>query len=190
VSKFRANVQYDDCEGTAAADVADQRSMEKLLEEKGSFNRETEFLAGIEFGLTENHRAVVDQAYVHALIAPKPPGTSWGTQIQGDRIFASSVGTPTDIAGSVAFALLNSGRKRVHDSDQYGVLTARNRLYPPKDRGMPRAVGSRKTQAIDRSIQNPQRPKERKTEVTRIRVTLIRRAMRCLERLAVPRFRF
>jgi hypothetical protein len=25
---------------------------------------------------------------------------------------------PTDIAGSVAFALLNSGRKRVHDSDQ------------------------------------------------------------------------
>jgi len=25
---------------------------------------------------------------------------------------------PSDIAGSVAFALLNSGRKRVHDSDQ------------------------------------------------------------------------
>jgi hypothetical protein len=85
VPKFRAKVQYDDWEGTAAADVADQRSMETLLEEKGSFNRETEFLAGIEFGLTENHRAVVDQAYVYALIAPKPPGENWGMQMKEEQ---------------------------------------------------------------------------------------------------------
>jgi hypothetical protein len=35
---------------------------------------------------------------------------------------------PSDIAGSMAFALLFSGRKRVHDSDQYMAAIVANRI--------------------------------------------------------------
>jgi hypothetical protein len=36
--------------------------------------------------------------------------------------------TASDIAGSIAFALLFSGRKRVHDSDQYMAAIIANRI--------------------------------------------------------------
>ena len=35
---------------------------------------------------------------------------------------------PSDIAGSIAFALLFSGRKRVHDSDKYMAAIAADRI--------------------------------------------------------------
>jgi hypothetical protein len=35
---------------------------------------------------------------------------------------------PGDIAGSIAFALLFSGRKRVHDSDQYMAAIVADRI--------------------------------------------------------------
>jgi hypothetical protein len=35
---------------------------------------------------------------------------------------------PSDIAGSIAFALLFSGRKGVHDSDQYMAAIAADRI--------------------------------------------------------------
>jgi hypothetical protein len=35
---------------------------------------------------------------------------------------------PSDIADSIAFALLFSGRKRVHDSDKYTAAIAANRI--------------------------------------------------------------
>jgi hypothetical protein len=35
---------------------------------------------------------------------------------------------PSDIAGSIAFALLFSGRKRVHDSDTYMAAIVANRI--------------------------------------------------------------
>jgi hypothetical protein len=41
---------------------------------------------------------------------------------------------PSDIAGSVAFALLNSGRKRVHDSDQLTAAIVAQRIVAHLER--------------------------------------------------------
>ena len=41
---------------------------------------------------------------------------------------------PSDIAGSIAFALLFSGRKRVHDSDQYMAAIVADRIVPHLER--------------------------------------------------------
>jgi hypothetical protein len=83
--KLRAGVQYGDWEGTVAADVSDHHRMSNLLKEKGTFDSDTEFLAAIEFDIPENNKTVVDRAYIHALIGPRPEGADWGTQMKEEQ---------------------------------------------------------------------------------------------------------
>ncbi|PAA11344.1 hypothetical protein [Pseudomonas fragi] len=66
---FRADVQYNDLKGTAAADRHDNRDFSKYLEEKGLI-RDNETLIGIELWSGEVHGTLQNQpVYVTALVS-------------------------------------------------------------------------------------------------------------------------
>lgn len=67
MTTFRASVQYDDWEGTAAADDADRNAIRDLLRGSGDLS-DGEFLVGIELWLGEMHGNELERPFVHALI--------------------------------------------------------------------------------------------------------------------------
>lgn len=71
---FRAAVQYDDWQGTAAADNLDTSHITDLLVSRGLMSGD-EFLIGVTFYLGENHPANANkQASVRAVILPSRSG--------------------------------------------------------------------------------------------------------------------
>lgn len=64
-----ASVQYDDWEGTVAADDADNRSFFTLLKESGAM-REDEYPVSIQLYIGENHAGKVERPMISALLLP------------------------------------------------------------------------------------------------------------------------
>lgn len=64
---LKASVQYDDWNGTVAADDADQRSFFHLLKEKKAM-RDDEYPIAIDLYIAENHGGKVQQPIISALL--------------------------------------------------------------------------------------------------------------------------
>lgn len=64
---FRAQVQYNDMKGTAAADYSDYDGPRGWLREKGLIE-DDEHIVGIEMGITENDGSHTDPIYVEFLL--------------------------------------------------------------------------------------------------------------------------
>jgi hypothetical protein len=67
--KLKANVQYGDFEGTAAADDGHDQSIHNFLREKGVVSKD-DFLVGVEIWVGENHGGPSKPPTIRALIAP------------------------------------------------------------------------------------------------------------------------
>ena len=65
---MRASVQYDDWEGTTAADDASPRSLGKLLEDRGLMDPQTEFLVAADLWIGESHDGKLASPAVHCLV--------------------------------------------------------------------------------------------------------------------------
>ena len=65
---FKASVQYNDWEGTSAADSADQVNPSKWLRDNGHL-QDGEFLLGLKMYTDENYGTHTDPVYVDFLIA-------------------------------------------------------------------------------------------------------------------------
>jgi hypothetical protein len=65
--RLKANVQYNDWEGTVAADDADQRSFFTLLKEKNAM-KEDEYPVSINLYIAENHAGKVEQPSISVLL--------------------------------------------------------------------------------------------------------------------------
>lgn len=67
IDTFKASAQYNDWEGTVAADDDSHKGIRDLLRDRGMVN-ENELVIGIDFWCGENHGGVVQEPVVHALI--------------------------------------------------------------------------------------------------------------------------
>src|SRR5258706_4619532 len=67
MSRLKASVQYDDWEGTAAADESDGVKMRDLLEKAGAI-KPGEFLVAIEAFVGETHKGRLEKPHIDALL--------------------------------------------------------------------------------------------------------------------------
>jgi hypothetical protein len=68
MSKFKASVQYNDLEGSVAADEADMDKASKWLKNKGKIT-DDEYLIGISMYAGENHGVHTDPVHVTFIIS-------------------------------------------------------------------------------------------------------------------------
>jgi hypothetical protein len=67
IDTFKASAQYNDWEGTVAADDDSNKAIRELLNER-SLIEESELVIGIDFWCGENHGGHVQEPYIHALV--------------------------------------------------------------------------------------------------------------------------
>lgn len=70
MNTIKASVQYDDWEGTAAADESDGVKMRDLLE-KSRVIKAGEFVVAIELFVGESHKGKVEKPYIDVLLFKK-----------------------------------------------------------------------------------------------------------------------
>lgn len=75
MSSFKASVQYNDWEGTAAADDADVVSLTRYLATNGLIN-ENEYLLSSSIFIGENHGGRIGGVYIVAHLFTPPPNTT------------------------------------------------------------------------------------------------------------------